>query len=396
MGYNIAYGKIGKSIKFSEHKWNTLGGDIEAPTLLLTMSKLYPKNTYYIIGGNDFKSFKDKEKYKNIISLNDDFNESNEQYLHIYIYKKIKSLNIKIDFAIIYNGICSSINIPDVDYLNSKNKITKSKCLLFIQNYVSPIFYFLNESNVDWFLLAPDARYLPLASYDLYNIPNQIFSQYNSIINFRTRNLITKQNTITKIKEKYTGLENVCLMNWKKIDKSKIHKHRKTKITIILNESKFGKHSRGRYLESYILNQFNNVDIYGNWSEPYSNLSNFKGPKTVIELNEILHDTRYTLCIPTLPNYVTSKFVEMVHFGIIPFLHHTYDTQRNLKNIPEFLRCKNEIDFKQKIQYLEKNKEFRENLQLELYNLYPEKGYYDGRKFINKLNYQMMKIINNK
>lgn len=109
---------------------------------------------------------------------------------------------------------------------------------------------------MDWFLLAPDARYLPLASYDLYNIPNHIFSQYNSIINFRTRNLITKQNTITKIKEKYTGLENVCLMNWKKIDKSKIHKHRKTKITIILNESKFGNHSRGRYLESYILNQF--------------------------------------------------------------------------------------------------------------------------------------------
>lgn len=95
MGYNIAYGKIGKSIKFSEHKWNTLGGDIEAPTLLLTMSKLYPKNTYYIIGGNDFKSFKDKEKYKNIISLNDDFNELNENNIYIFTFIKNKIIKYK-------------------------------------------------------------------------------------------------------------------------------------------------------------------------------------------------------------------------------------------------------------------------------------------------------------
>lgn len=84
----------------------------------------------------------------------------------------------------------------------------------------------------------------------------------------------------------------------------------------------------------------------------------------------------------------------MVHFGIIPFLHHTYDTQHNLKNIPEFLRCKNADDFKTKVNFLESNKQAMEKLQQDLYKIYPTEGYYDGHIFINKI-YERFQNTNN-
>ena len=82
------------------------------------------------------------------------------------------------------------------------------------------------------------------------------------------------------------------------------------------------------------------------------------------------------------PGFVTCKPWEMINFGIIPFLHPTYDTN-NLLQFPEWLHVKNAEDFKNKVNFLENNPDkymqLREYLQ-EM--LKPE--FYDGT-YMNNL-----------
>ena len=66
----------------------------------------------------------------------------------------------------------------------------------------------------------------------------------------------------------------------------------------------------------------------------------------------------------------------MAHYGIIPFLHPTYDEQNNLK-CPDILRIKDSQDLFDKIELLENNKEFYNNLREELNNMLKDE-YYDG------------------
>ena len=50
-------GKMGKSIKFNPKHWKGLGGDNEAPTLLISMAKNNPNDNFIIIGKNDLQKY---------------------------------------------------------------------------------------------------------------------------------------------------------------------------------------------------------------------------------------------------------------------------------------------------------------------------------------------------
>lgn len=391
---NIAYGKIGKSINFIKTKWNVTGGDIEAPSLLLRMALAKPNDTFYILSGNDFSKWNQREKFPNIISLTDGFNYTYDDYT--YVYEKIERMGIKFDFGLMYNGITGQNNIPDGDFLKQDGTIGPVKCLGFAERYVAPIFHVLNKTQMKWVLLVTDSRYFPMQSVDCWNKPDAVLGQFNSSERWRTRERMTRVENISYIEQTYSGLENVCLMSWKKMPESLLGKPRDRKITIVLNDAAYGGAvSRGPMLKEYVLDQFteDTIDVYGKWSDEWMVDERFKGGKKIDELRPLLTDTRYTLCIPIKPDFVTSKFVEMCHFGIIPFLHHTYDTQKHL-NVPEILRCKDAADFKRKVEFLESKPEHREKLQRDLWNLYPEKGYYDGTIFINKV-YETFKELEN-
>ena len=73
----------------------------------------------------------------------------------------------------------------------------------------------------------------------------------------------------------------------------------------------------------------------------------------------------------------------MAHYGIIPFLHPTYDEQDNLK-VPDFIRVKDSEDLFNKIKFLEEKPKAYKELRDLLDNLRKDE-YYDGSYLNNKI-----------
>jgi phosphoglycolate phosphatase-like HAD superfamily hydrolase len=72
---------------------------------------------------------------------------------------------------------------------------------------------------------------------------------------------------------------------------------------------------------------------------------------------------------------VTSKYAEMLHYGIIPFLHPSYDTQFNVFPEGHFIRCKSPEDLKKKIDFLNENPEQYKKLFYSLQEKYLKDSY---------------------
>ncbi len=96
----------------------------------------------------------------------------------------------------------------------------------------------------------------------------------------------------------------------------------------------------------------------------------------------MLPRVKYTFCIPIKKGWVTAKFWEMAHYGIIPFLHPTYDDQKHL-DVPDFIRVKDSKDLFNKIKFLEENPKAYAELRDRLDEMLKEE-YYDG-SYMNNL-----------
>jgi predicted CoA-binding protein len=90
----------------------------------------------------------------------------------------------------------------------------------------------------------------------------------------------------------------------------------------------------------------------------------------------MLPRVKYTFCIPIKKGWVTAKFWEMAHYGIIPFLHPTYDEQKHL-DVPAFLRVKDSKELFDKIKFLEENTEAYDQLRDAIDKALLDE-YYDG------------------
>ena len=95
--------------------------------------------------------------------------------------------------------------------------------------------------------------------------------------------------------------------------------------------------------------------------------------------------TKYTFCVPIKEGMVTSKYAEMLHYGIIPFLHPSYDTDFNVFPEGHFIRCKSPEDLKKKIEFLNANPEHYKKLFYNLQEKYLKDSYYTGEHVDNKI-----------
>ena len=152
---------------------------------------------------------------------------------------------------------------------------------------------------------------------------------------------------------------------------------------VVLNEGLNNVPSRYPMLKQYVLDHVEDVDVYGKWvHEEALKDPRFKGPKPFSELQKMLPKVKYTFCIPIQKGWVTAKFWEMAHYGIIPFLHPDYDKQDNLK-VPDILRVKNSKDLYEKIEFLENNPDEYDKLRAEIDAMIKD-DYYTG-EHLNKL-----------
>jgi hypothetical protein len=140
-------------------------------------------------------------------------------------------------------------------------------------------------------------------------------------------------------------------------------------------------------VKKYIVENGVETDIYGKWDEELvtQHPNYFKGEMRIESLSEELLKTKYTFCIPIKEGMVTSKYAEMLHYGIIPFLHPSYDTQYNVFPEGHFIRCKSPEDLKKKIQFLNENPDQYKKLFYSLQEKYLKDSYYTGEHVDNKI-----------
>lgn len=381
---NIAIGKFGKSIKFKSSTWGAIGGDNEAPIFYETLAKYNPDIKFYIIGKTDFHRLPEEMKKKiapnnNLISIWEEFDKEKDNSI-TFISDYFKRHNIKIDCGIFYSGPVSAVNIPGViKKKNSDEYVTK--ILEVFKNYAAPIIHYLNESKIKYFTITPDPRYHPIGAMDLLNVAKFSLSQYNDVgyVN-RVQSFENQELVKESVECRYSGMETVYLIGKEKVDITTYPKNKK--MMIVLNEGGNGGLSRGPLLKEYILDNFDDIEIYGKWSEKWYKDSRFKGPKKFNELQELLPNVKYTFIIPIQKGWVTAKFWEMIHHGVIPFLHPYYDQQKHLP-CPEFLRVSSPQELLEKINILENDKSKYKEILSQLNDaLKPE--YYDG-SYINKV-----------
>ena len=381
---NVVIGKIGKSVKFDSSKFGAIGGDNEAPDLFMLLARKNPDINFYMVGKSDLRLLKPDVKEKlnipnNIIDVWEGFSgKIHNETKYVYEQMTTKYKDVKIDCGLYYNGPASYTSIPN--FLKKQDGNFYSTLDVF-KKYVGPITYYENMAKIPFFTLGPDPRYVPIGARDLIYRESFVLSQYNTTGSVKHMTSEIDQTLITEeIPVKYSGIEKVFFLGKERKDITTIPKNKK--IMIVLNEGGNGGLKRGPLLKEYILDNFEDVEVYGQWSEEWLSDSRFKGPKKFMELQSMLSDVKYTFIIPIQKGWVTAKFWEMINYGIIPFMHPFYDQQKHIP-CPDFIRVNSPQELMEKIDYLENNPEEYKKLLVQLYNMLKVE-YYDGT-FINNV-----------
>lgn len=363
---NFVIGKLGRSISSNENNWSAVGGDNEPFIIYDSLARLFPEHIFYMIGKSDFSRNKKYDKPENIIDVWASYDKSQDEERYVYNFLK----DIHIDSGIIMAGpVSANINCSNLGIRKVRTPSEYAKPLGMFIHYVSPIFNYLNDSNIPWICLGPDPRYLSFGK-DLFNPPEKVISQYNGeSVHTHMKSLEEQRSFIkNKIPVEYKGLEKTFLVNKKK---PRLKASKNIKFMIVLNEGGNGGLLRGPILKKYVLDHISDVSIYGKWSEEWLSDPRFEGPRKFKDLVPMLKDTKYTFIIPIQKEWSTAKFWEMIYYGIVPFMHPYYDSQKNIP-APDFIRISNPKELNEKIQYLEDNPEEYKALIKELTSMIKE------------------------
>jgi hypothetical protein len=377
---NIFVGKIGRSISFNSSKWGVTGGDNEGPKFYENLFVRNPDKTFYIIGSNDFSklSYADQQrinKHGNVIDIwkgLGDWKKKNpevEQYSVRRLYLEEYVKDIKFDCGVVFAGPTGTSNVHGKSTL-MKDPTTLAKTIMMVASYAGPMLSFLNEYKLPYALVVTDPRYFPPNARDWMHPPTVVLSQYEEIVKFTAKNHYTTNETaVHNVPSVYAGIEKCFLIGLTRgeghaasnaatldsfFEDTVVSETRDRGFMIVMHEGKRGM-NRYQVLKDDILNHVQNIEIYGEWDKrTIGDDSRFKGALPFHKLQELLPRVKYTYCVPIKKGWVTSKFWEMAHHGVIPFLHKTYDEQRHMK-APDFLYIKDSKDLFDKIKFLEDN-----------------------------------------
>lgn len=376
---NILIGKIGKSIKFKNLDIRT-GGDA-CMIFYSSIARMNPEYNFYWIGPNQMNKLSEAE-YDYIFPNHNVFSAYGSDYdnpnAHPFqpTLDYFKNNDIKIDFALLMSGMCSGLNVPN--FMKSKKTGEYAKILNAFKNYVGPYIWMLNETNVPFYLISEDARYITTNATDLCNRERLIFTQTNGYFNPIPH--ITSLTDFTlkedsSIKCIYGYVERIFMMglshDWKeKIDiDRKLHSTGNRLIVISngcgqkdINRANGGKGSRLPAYKKYIIDNLKDTEyadtkIYGQWDDTtYKKYPTTVIDKPLVELEDEVADARYSLVYSIMPGFVTVKAWEMIIKGLIPFIHPDYDRDR-LLGLPEYCYLKDEKDLLTKMRELDANDE---------------------------------------
>jgi len=366
----IGIGKIGKTVKFVG-KFTSTGGDIDCPNLIKLLAKANPDNEYYIIGRSDLSKVSEsryKELYPNknvfnCISPGTFLNATNYKNLSGQVLTDCANLsldyvnehNIKFDAFIVFGGPMGKFAMPN---LVNKIKIPEvfAKPPFSTLMYATPIINVMNsQPDVKVIELLCDPRY-HVDARDWLNTPEVTLAQFNESYTYKAFDSFEDQTqTVRTIQCTYAPLQNLVVYERQvlPIDISV----RTVNFSVILHQ---GKPSRLPFLKEWVTNHIDDVEIYGKWDNA-DNDPRFKGELTPDEVFSLNSHNRSTFIIPIKEGWVTAKFIESIHAGVVPFMHPSYDTQNHL-NAPEFLRVKTPDELLLKIEMMKNDATYLETI----------------------------------
>ena len=386
---NIGFAKIGKSIKFNQHTQSGVGGDNEASCTLRALANNNPDKTFYIIGRSDFSKISDVTKcnlfpYDNVIDIwQKNKLTQKDSTFYTYISDWLKLHNVHLDYTVMMVGQVGTVTIPDKikKVSDMKDGITDGKGAAVIdmtRNYTSPIACWLNDEKPNYIEIVNDPRYVMNQSRDIFHLPSMSLGQYD--YEYETNTIHSYENQerrIRKTKSVYAGMETVFCIDYEY--DQQINTNRDVNFMIPLHEAK---PSRYNLLKEWVLDEFPDVEIYGRWEHKDAIVdSRFNEPVKMPLLLKKLSNVKFTFIIPISKGWVTSKYIEMIHAGVIPFLHPSYDEQHHI-SIPDFLRPKTPREFKDRMQQLINNPEQYKSALVALRKAILKPSLYDG-SFIN-------------
>ena len=380
---NIGFAKVGKSVKFKTNKYSPIGGDNEASCTLRAIANNNPDKTFYIVGRSDFGTLTDTERldlfpYDNVIDIwkGVGLDMSEGYYNHVITY--FEKAGFELDFTVMMVGQMSNVTIPDrINKVREGNDGKPAATLDMTKWYTTPITMWLNEKKPPYIEIVNDPRYVIKQPRDVFHMPFRSLGQYDyEYETFSITNYENQERVVRTVRSEYAGMETAFCGDYEYTEE--VNADRKTDFMVVLNE---GKPSRYGLLKEWVLDKFDNVDIYGKWSDVVNGDDRFKGSLHITELQEKLQDVKFTFIIPIKEGWTTSKYIEMIHAGVIPFLHPTYDEQRHLP-IPDFLRPLTPEEFYNNMQRLIDNPDEYKMVLKGLRKAVLKPEYYDG-SFIN-------------
>ena len=323
---NIGFCKIGKSVKFKTNKYSPVGGDNEASCVLRSLANNNPDKTFYIIGRSDFATLSENERidifpYGNVVDVWEGIglDISEEYYNHIINYFERKGF--ELDFTVMMVGQVGTVTIPGkIKKVRDLDDDKAASVLDMTKWYVTPMSTWLNEKKPKYVEIVNDPRYTMKQSRDLFHLPTVSLGQYdweyrtNAIRSYEDQERIERH-----VKSVYAGMETAFCNDYEYSEE--FNKVRNTDLMIVLNE---GKPSRYDMLKEWVLDSYSDVEIYGKWEDERTITDRrFCGSKHISEIQRRFSDVKYTFIIPIAKGWVTSKYIEMIHAGVIPFLHPT-------------------------------------------------------------------------
>jgi len=383
---NIGFAKIGKSVKFRSNRYSPIGGDNEASCTIRAVANNNPDKTFYILGRSDYSTLTDSEKvevfpYGNVVDIWEGVRVSHNETYYRYVITYLEKNNIELDTTIMMVGQTGTVTIPGKI---KKTRVDDGKPAAVIdmtKGYTTPLATWLNESKPHYVEIVNDPRYVMNQSRDIFHLPSISLGQYDYEYEANTIESYEDQSrSVRKVLSVYAGMETAFCVDYDY--KKEASTDRNTDFMVVLNE---GKPSRYKFLKEWVLDHNDDVEVYGKWENAETETdSRFKGSLHITELQKKLKNVKFTFIIPIAKGWVTSKYIEMIHAGVIPFLHPTYDEQHHL-NIPEFLRPKTPQELSERIKMLSENAVKYKTVLDGIRAAVLKPGYYDGTFINNKI-----------
>jgi len=378
---NVAVGKIGRVIAFNPDKWSPVGGDAEAPPYLEQIFLHNPQNTYYLVGSTDWQSLSQADrdrinKHGNVIDVWAGFKEWTNKNKDKWdlAFRRVEYMNdwmeehkdLQFDYGLIFAGPASLSSIPGYSRLMT-NPSQLAKPLIMCSNYAGPITKFLNDHpDLKYILIGTDQKYVPGSQRDMFNVPHMVMSQWNEVHTFKVRENYESTTMIeTEVPAFYSGIETSFLIDLERRKDepedtlesffgTDPEEEEQIRFMVVSNEWK-GNNTRYKMLKEAILDHMDDVHVYGKWSkETVGDDPRFKGVVEYQDYLKLLKRTKYSYVATTSIGYPTPKMWELIHNGVIPFMHPVYDKYRLIPK-PEYLYVKNGSEMKEKMDFLDAN-----------------------------------------